>query len=308
MTLTTTYLQKGTKMKKVLVTGATGNVGAHVVRELQARGVPVRAFVRNPAQAASRLGGAEIAAGDFADPASIRRALDGVGRVFLTAADGPQKVAHETAVIDAAAAAGVEQIVKLSAMHARGGSPLPAFAWHGEIEAHLARSRVPAVVLRSSFFMTNLLMVAGGVAGAGKLGAPSGSASVSMIDPRDVAAAAAAVLSGGGHDGGAYELTGGEAITFADVARALGEAIGRPVEFVDVPVEAAPEAFKGGGPDWLVTQLLGVFGLIREGAYVRTNESVRALTGRAPRTIADFARDYAEAFGAVPVGAAAAPE
>jgi uncharacterized protein YbjT (DUF2867 family) len=131
---------------------------------------------------------------------------------------------------------------------------------------------------------------------------------VSMIDPRDVAAAAAAVLSGGGHEGGAYELTGGEAITFADVARALGEAIGRPVEFVDVPVEAAPEAFKGGGPDWLVTQLLGVFGLIREGAYDRTNESVRALTGRAPRTIADFARDYAEAFGAEPVGAAAAPE
>jgi hypothetical protein len=75
-------------------------------------------------------------------------------------------------------------------------------------------------------------------------------------------------------------------------------AIGRPVEFVDVPEQAAPAAFQGGGrPEWLVTQLLGVFELIRQGAYTRTNESVRELTGRDPRTIADFARDHAKAFG-----------
>jgi uncharacterized protein YbjT (DUF2867 family) len=131
----------------------------------------------------------------------------------------------------------------------------------------------------------------------GQLGAPSGSARVAMIDPKDVAAAAAAALADGGHEGRTYELTGGEAISFDDVAQALAKAIGRPVEFVDVPEETAPAAFQGAGPDWLVTQLLGVFELIRQGAYTRITESVRALTRRGPRTIADFARDHARAFG-----------
>jgi uncharacterized protein YbjT (DUF2867 family) len=291
-------IQKGKSiMTKVLVTGATGNVGTQVVRELQTRGVSVRAFVRDPKAAAAKLGDVELTVGDFGDPDALRRALVGVDQVFLTAADGPHKVAHETALIDAAADAGIGRIVKLSAIGARVGSPIPAFGWHGAIEAHLERSNVPFVVLQPSFFMTNLLMVAGRVAGMGQLGAPSNDARVAMIDPRDVAAAAAAVLADTGHEGRVYQLTGGEAITFADVARALAEAIGRSVEFVNVPEEAAPAAFQAAGPEWLVNQFLGVFALIRQGACAQTTDTVRTLTGRAPRTITDFARDHAESFG-----------
>lgn len=285
-------------MTTILVTGATGTIGAQVVRELQARALPVRAFVRNPEAAAARLGSVELAVGDFADRASLRRALQGVSRVFLSSADGPEKVAHERSVIDAAAEAGVGQIVKLSAIHAREDSPLPAFAWHGAIERHLNRSGVRAVVLRSSFFMSNLLMIAGGVAQTGLLHSPAGEARAAMVDPVDVAAAAAALLSGGAAAQGCYELTGGEAISFTEVAHALGAATGRPVSFVDVPAAAAPAAFENGrNPEWLVAQLLGVFALIREGAYAQPTDTLRALTGRAPRTIADFARDHAGAFG-----------
>ena len=115
-------------------------------------------FVRDPAKAAEKLGdGVELAAGDFSDTASLHRALKGVDHLFLTSADGPQKVAHETAMIDAAAAAGVSQVVKLSTLGAQVGSPLPPFDWHGRIEQHLWRSEVPAVVLRASFYMSNLL-------------------------------------------------------------------------------------------------------------------------------------------------------
>jgi uncharacterized protein YbjT (DUF2867 family) len=141
-------------MTTILVTGATGTVGAQVVHRLSETDAKVRAFVRRPADATLTLGDVELVPGDLGDASSIQRALAGVDRVFLTAPDGPDKVAHEQAVIDAAAAAGVELVVKLSALHADPDSPLPAFAWHGAVEQHLHRSDLPAVVLQPSFFMS----------------------------------------------------------------------------------------------------------------------------------------------------------
>ncbi len=89
-------------MKKMLVTGATGNVGSRVVRELQGRGVSVRAFVRDPDKAAAMLDGVELVFGDFSNPESVRRALEGVEGVFLACANDPRQVEYETGVIDAA--------------------------------------------------------------------------------------------------------------------------------------------------------------------------------------------------------------
>jgi uncharacterized protein YbjT (DUF2867 family) len=289
-------------MTRILVTGATGAVGSLVVRELQARATDVRAFVRDPSTA--KLEDVDIAQGDFDDPASLRHALQGVDRVYLSAADGPRKVAHETAVIDAAAQAGVERIVKLSAMHADPASPLPAYRWHGEIEAHLRRSTVPAVLLRPAFFMTNLLMVAGGVAQTGILHAPTAGRRVAMIDIRDVAAVAAVTLLTDGHTGRTYDLTGPSPVTFDDVATALANATGHAVRSVDLTEEQARPLFEAASlPAWLAAHLAGVFGVIRAGGFEHTTDHVAAITGHAPRGIDDFARDFAAAFAppAVPV-------
>src|SRR5918998_1074413 len=195
-------------MKKVLVTGATGNVGSRVVGKLRDLGVPVRAFARDAGQAAAVLGdGVEVAVGDFADAASVRRALDGVEGVFLACANVPSQVEHETTVIDAAAGAGVRRVVKLSAFGAEVGSPVAFWDWHGRVEDHLRASGVPAVVLRPTFFMTNLLGAAEQVRHEGALFAPAGGARVAMIDPADVAAVAAVALTEDGHDGRAYTST-----------------------------------------------------------------------------------------------------
>ena len=212
----------------VLVTGATGNVGSAVVAELRRRGAAVRAFVRRPVEA---LGDdIEISIGDFEDPASIRAALDGVDRVFLASADGPRKVAHEAAVIDAAGA--VEQLVKASTAGAQAGAALPPFDWNARSEEHLRRSGIPAVVLQSSFYMSNLLAVAEPVREQHILPAPAGDGRIAMIDPFDVGAVAAAVLTGSGHEGRTYELTGPEAVTYRDVARELSRATGTHIEYV----------------------------------------------------------------------------
>jgi uncharacterized protein YbjT (DUF2867 family) len=103
----------------------------------------------------------------------VRRALEGVEGVFLACANDPLQVEHETGVIDAAAGAGVRRIVKLSALGAEVGSPVAFWDWHGRIEEHLRATGIPAVVLRPTFFMTNLLGSAEGIRHEDVLFAPA---------------------------------------------------------------------------------------------------------------------------------------
>jgi uncharacterized protein YbjT (DUF2867 family) len=257
-------------MTRVLVTGATGTVGSRVLAQLRERDVPVRAFARG-------LGG------DFDDAATIRAALDGVTAVFLAAPNGPRQLAHETAVIDAAVAAGVQRIVKLSAIGAEVGSPVPFWDCHGRVEADLRACGVSAAILRSSFFMTNIDVA------APELYLPGAGARVAMIDPDDVAAAAAAARCDGAT--GTHELTGPASLTFDEVADVLSEVTGRAVGFVPVPDEAAREAMVAQGlPAPAAAGIVSVFAQLRAGAHERVTGEVRALVGREPRSFLDHAR------------------
>ena len=285
----------------ILVTGATGIAGSHVVRALLERKREVRVFVRDPDKARSLYGDAvEIAHGDFADARSVRAALAGVEDLFLSGADDPRRVEWETAAIDAAARAGVQRIVKLSSLVAAPGSPVAFWDWHGRIEQHLCRSGICPVVLRSSFFMSNLLAAAEQVALTGLLYAPAGTARIAMIDPRDVGAAAAAVLATEDHDGRMYVLPGPEAISYAEVARELSTATGRDVEYVDIPADEAERAMiQAGLPAFAAEQIATIFALAREGAAQTTTATVEALIGRRPHDFASFARDCAHLFAPV---------
>jgi uncharacterized protein YbjT (DUF2867 family) len=239
----------------------------------------------------------ELAVGDLSDTASIRRALEGVDVVFLTSGDGPLKVEQETSVIDAAAAAGVRRIVKLSTVGAEVGAPVAFWGWHGQIEHHLRQSAVPAVILQANFYMSNLLASAGQVRSEGKLYAPADGARIAMIDPGDVAAVAAVALTADGHEGQTYLITGPEAITYGHVAAELSTATGRRIEFVDVPDEAARQSLLATGmPDWFADGLVAAFRAFQTGATEQTTDTVRALTGREPRSFAQFAHAHARLF------------
>ena len=282
----------------ILVTGATGNVGSAVVAELVAKGSPVRALVRDKQRAAERLvGDVELSVGDFDDSASVARALEGVEAVFLSSADQPSKVRHETAVIDAAAAAGVSSIVKTSTVGAEAGSPLPPFDWHGRIEDHLRATGISSVVLRSSFYMTNLIASAEPVRQTGKLFAPLGGAKIAMIDPRDTGAVGAIALTTDAYDGKTLDLRGPEAVTYEQVADELSAATGRTVDFVDIPDEAARQAFVDQGfPEWLIAHFDHLFPLLRGGLVAQPTDTVREVTGHEPRFFAAWARDHADLF------------
>jgi uncharacterized protein YbjT (DUF2867 family) len=254
-------------MNPILVTGATGTIGAHLVRDLRERGLPVRPFSRT--------------AGDLGDPVAVRAAVAGASQVFLCTANGPRQLEHERAVIDAAADAGVARIVKLSTVGAEPGSPAPFWDVHGRSERHLAASGVPSVVLRACFLMSNIDMT------APALVAPAAGARIAMVDPADVAACAAAALAGEAR--GTHLLTGPEAVTFADVAEVLG------VDFVPVPDEAARAGMAAAGmPGWLADGIVAIFGLLREGAAEQVSGDVRALLGREPRSFAAYAASLRE--------------
>src|SRR4051794_6446950 len=200
----------------IVICGATGTAGSHVVRALLARGEPLRLVVRD-LEGARRLHGDEVepVRGDYADPGVFEHALDGADALFLSGADDSRRIAYECAAIDAAAACGVRRVVKLSSIVAERGSPVAFWDWHGRIEAYLRRSGAPAVTLRASFFMSNLLASAAQVGAWSKLYGPAGDARIAMIDPRDVGEAAAAVLCGAGDDGETHVLTGPAALTYA---------------------------------------------------------------------------------------------
>jgi uncharacterized protein YbjT (DUF2867 family) len=289
----------------ILITGATGIVGSEVVKAVKERDARVRAFVRDPEKAREKLGdGVELAIGDFADPQSVRAALDGADEVFLSCADDPRRVEWERNAIRDAATAGVRRIVKLSAATAEPGSPVAFWDWHARVEQHLRESGIASVILRPSWYMSNLLASARHVADEGRLYAPAGEARIAMIDPRDVGAAAAAVLTTTGHDGRTYVLTGPEAITFAQVAAELSAATDSEVEFVHVPDEGARRAMvQRGLSDFVAEQVVKSFAMLRQGAAEQVTGTVELLTGTPARDVGAFARDHGRLFAPAPVGA-----
>jgi uncharacterized protein YbjT (DUF2867 family) len=172
------------------------------------------------------------------------------------------------------------------------------------VEQHLRAAGIAWVILQPSWYMSNLLGAAPQVAAGGRLYAPAGQARIAMIDPRDVGAAAAAVLSSEGHEGRSYLLTGPEAITFDRVAAELSAATASRIEFVDVPGDDAyQEMTRGGMPGFAAAQIVKTFEQLRQGVGAQVTPAVAALTGSAPRDVGTFARDHAQLFAP----AAAAP-
>lgn len=279
----------------ILVVGANGTVGSRVVAQLGERGEKVRALVRDTRKATQLGAAVEVVAGDLARPETLGPAFAGIEKVFLVTT-GPE--ALERNAIDAARTAGVRRVVKLSSM---GFGPrrdaLAIGGWHRAVEAHLEASGIPWTILLAGGFASNALGWARTIKEQGAAYAATGDGKVAVVHPDDLAAAAVAALVEPGHEGRRYELTGSEALSFGEQVARIGEAIGKPARFVDVPPEAARGAMlEMGMPAPMVTDMLEVMANIKAGGAATVSPDLERILGRKPRTFAEWARQNAAAF------------
>ncbi len=279
----------------ILVTGATGQVGRGVIAHL-AGTADVRALVRDPA-AAGGLGDVEVAAGSFEETGSLERALAGVRTLFLAGRDNPDQVAQHARVLAAAAAAGVQHVVKLSAIGASADSPVALMRAHHATEEQLRASDLRWTFLRPHLYMQNLLRFAGDVAASGRLAAPMDDRRVPLVDVRDVGAAAAGVLRAPeDHTGRTYALTGPQALRYAEVADRIGDLIGRPIVYEAV----APERFRAGllaagVPAWRADDLAAIAAAYTDAENVPSSD-LTALLDRPATPIERFLADHRDVF------------
>lgn len=285
--------------KTILVTGATGTVGSALVEKLASAGTQARALVRSREKAEGiEILGLEAMVGDLDKPETLKPALEGIEKVFLLSAPDERQAELQGNLVEAAKAAGVSHIVKLSVIGI--GSGLESIALgrvHRQTEEEIERSGIAYTHLRPNGFMQNSLSYAGTIKSQGVFYAPLSDAKVSYVDARDVAAVAFYALTEEGHAGKAYEITGPEALSNFDMAREFSSVLGKEVKYVDVPVEAARAAMANSGMQaWLADALIELFNFYKEGGEEHVTDTVREVTGREPITFAQFVRDYAQVF------------
>jgi uncharacterized protein YbjT (DUF2867 family) len=237
---------------------------------------------------------------DLSDPVQAEAALVGTVSLFLLTGNEPGFGRVQTTVVEAAARRGVRHLVKLSALGASDHSRSAIARDHWVVEQAIQRTAIPWTFLRPHAFMQNwLLDVAESVRREGTIYSPIGDGRVPFIDTRDIAAVSAEVLVHPDHHAGKkYFLTGGAAVGYQDLADALTEVTGRRVVYRPISMEDAHRRLvQGGVHPGLIDATLAIAAYQRDGgATAAVSPNVERLLGRPPRTIRDFARDYAAVF------------
>ncbi|MGS2643421.1 NAD(P)H-binding protein [Streptosporangium sp. LJ11] len=275
----------------IVITGSTGNVGRVLVRALAEAGERVAAVSRRPSDVPE---GVTHHRADLADPQSLRPALDGADALFLLVAGAGEHL-NPRGILDVARAAGVRRVVLQSSQAAgtrpESGSHAPLRA----LEDAVRRSGLEWTVLRPGGFDSNAFAWAETIRSRRTAAAPFGDVGLPVVDPADIAEVAAVVLRKGEHAGHTYELTGPAPITPRRRARAIGDALGTPVRFVEQSREEAREQMLRFMPEPVVDGTLAILGE-PSAAEQRVSPDVERILGRAPRAFAEWARRNVGAF------------
>jgi uncharacterized protein YbjT (DUF2867 family) len=279
------YLKQTTNAKEhdmVLVTGATGNNGQELVRQLSVLGQRVRALVRDGSDSARLKGlNVELAAGDFDRPETLEVALRDVDRAFLLTPVAEHFVQWQKGFIKAARRAGVKHLVKFSGMGAGFDTQSELLRLHYQTDVVLRDSGVPFTILQPNSFYQNTLSFVATIKSQGRFYFPQKNAAQSMVDIREKT----------------YVMTGPEALTFQQVAEKLLSVLGRKIEYVDVPPSAAADGMRQSGmPEWNVRTVTELLGYFASGAAATVTDTIARLLGRPAISFEQFAKDHRALF------------
>ncbi|WP_258804658.1 SDR family oxidoreductase [Pseudarthrobacter sp. NS4] len=282
----------------IVITGATGQLGRHVIEALLERNVPASDIVatgRSVHKLADFAGqGVQVRAIDYSDPTSVAAVLKGARRVLLiSGTDIGQRVEQHRTVIEAAKAEGVELLAYTSIANAD-TTGMKLAAEHQATEAVLRESGVPFVLLRNGWYLENYTDQLPGTLAQGALSGSAGDGKVSGAARADYAHAAAAVLVADGQAGKVYELGGDEAFTMADLAAEITAATGKGITYNNLPAEDYAGLLKGVGIPGAFAEILADsdLGIARGDLLVSTGD-LRKLIGRPATSLAEALRSAA---------------
>ena len=286
----------------ILVTGATGNVGRHVVDQLVQRGAPVRALVRNPAKA-DFPAGVDVVHGDLLDVDALRRAFDGVSTLFLLNAVVPDEFTQALVTLNVAREAGVQRVVYLSVIHSDLYVNVPHFAGKFGVERMIEQMGFAATILRPAYFIDNDVTIKDVVLGYGVYPMPVGARGLAMVDARDIAEVAAIELIRR-HDAAQplplerINVVGPDTLTGTDIAAIWSDVLQRPIAYGGDDTAAFEQNLRQFMPAWmaydmrLMSERFATDGMVPEAGDV---ERLTALLGRPLRSYRAFAAAIATA-------------
>jgi len=279
----------------LVIAGASGHLGRGAADELLRRVQPgnVRLLSRTPDRvAAFAARGADVRFADLDDPASLPGAMAGGRRLLLISTDAlDRRVTQHKAAIDAAVAAGVEHVIYTSVVSPEPENPAAVVETHRRTEADLRGAPCAWTLLRNNLYAEYQEPELQASAASGRLVHNRGDGRAAYVSRLDCAAVAAAVLADDGHAGQAYDVTGPEALSAADLARLYEELTGRTVEAQGIDDDAFVATMTGDAEDGHLAygaRLVASFGrAIREGHFARVSDAVERLTGRPARSVRD---------------------
>jgi uncharacterized protein YbjT (DUF2867 family) len=282
----------------ILVTGATGRVGYHVLEALADARADVTAMVRVDAKAADLPGTPQHVVASFDDPPPAE-VLRGFDQVFLLSPAMEEQAGLETVFIDALVAAGHgPHVVKIAADgFADPGCDVRFMLSHRQVAAHLDATGLPVTYLAPALYMEDLLATADTIREAAEVSVPAGHGRVGFVAAADVAAVAARVLTSPDHAGATYVVTGPEALRFKDIAARVSAVFAREVDYTDQSPERARELMLAGGVSpWRADGNLELFDWIRQGGADNVTATVREVTGADPQPVQDWLEESREEF------------
>jgi uncharacterized protein YbjT (DUF2867 family) len=279
-----------------LVTDVTGSIGRAVVAELANQSVPVRYLnaVGSPPFLVDAAN-VEAVTVDSNDAASLDRVLEGVEAAFLATPVAPQMAEAHLRFIGAAKTAGVKRLVQLSGVGANAGMCCArVLRWFGQAEAKAEMSGLGLTRLRPTTLLQNLLEFAPSIAQQGLIAGPFRSTKWTWVDARDVGAVAATALKDDSHAGRTYTVTGRESLNYQETAERLSRVLGKPIRFTDITANEARGWLqaKGMSPIMIEAKLELWDACASNLINVAPTDIVKEVTGREPRSMEDFARDY----------------